>query len=81
MNTAVLAFAIEVLLCAGMLTLRARRKRARRREAERFAAAAAQARRLAHNALIVEASVAELAELVIEESLRDMGMDWIAEPF
>ncbi|MHB8438431.1 MAG: hypothetical protein ACYDD4_04630 [Acidimicrobiales bacterium] len=75
MSMVVLAIVVEVALFAAVAGLRLRSPRANRRHRARFAAAADEARRLAYNALIVEASVAELAELVIEESLREIGMD------
>ncbi|HUY63114.1 MAG TPA: hypothetical protein VMV14_01200 [Acidimicrobiales bacterium] len=80
MSLIVLGVALEALLFLGVgLGLRSGRT-TRRRQEDRFARAAADARRLAHNALIVDASIAELSELVIEESLREMGMEWMAEP-
>ncbi|MHB8680944.1 MAG: hypothetical protein ACYDA2_02470 [Acidimicrobiales bacterium] len=70
----------ELVLFGSVAALRLRQGTTRRRELERFAKAAAEAKRLAHNALIIDASIAELSELVIEESLRELGMDWSVEP-
>ncbi|MHB8328282.1 MAG: hypothetical protein ACYDD6_01400 [Acidimicrobiales bacterium] len=80
MSLVVLAVAVEVLFFAIIGGMRLSGRNRGRRQVDRFAAAAVEARRLAHNALIIDASIAELSELVIEESLREMGMDWTAEP-
>lgn len=77
MGFVVLAVAAEVMLFAGVAALCVRSRTARRRELARFQKAAAEAKRLAHEALIIDASIAELSELVIEESLREMGMAWV----
>lgn len=71
----------EILLLTSVAALRRHRRRAQSHEAERFRAAEVEARQLAQRALIVEASMAELTELVIEETLREMGMEWVSEPF
>jgi hypothetical protein len=47
----------------------------RRRLEERFATAQAEARQLVLDARIVDASVAERSELVLEEALRELGLD------
>jgi hypothetical protein len=54
--------------------LRRRARTAPAREAERFRAAADEARRLAHHARIVDASMAELSELVVEQCLAELGL-------
>jgi len=79
MGLVVLAVALEVLAFAAVAAVRVRGRSARKRELARFKEAAVQAKRLAHDALIVDASIAELCELVIEESLREMGMEWASE--
>jgi hypothetical protein len=87
--TTALAFALgaEVLLlgcaaAAGILHWSRRRHRLE----EQFAAAQAEARRIAHNTRILDASAAELSELVLEDSLRELDFDlddppsWPDEP-
>jgi hypothetical protein len=73
--TTALAFALaaEVLLlgCAAAAGLLHWSRRRRRLE-EQFAAAQAHARRLAHNTRILDASAAELSELVLEHALADL---------
>ena len=73
--TTALAFALgaEGLLlgCAAAAGLLHRARRRRRLE-EQFAAAQADARRLALNTRILDASAAELSELVLEHALRDL---------
>jgi hypothetical protein len=69
------ALGAEVLLlgcaaAAGLLHL----FRRRRRLEVHFAAAQAEARRVALNTRIVDASAAELSELVLEASLRELGL-------
>ena len=66
----------ELLLfaCAVAAFISTRRRRSRLQV--RFEAAAVEARRLALDARIADASVAELSELVVEDLLREMGMDW-----
>jgi hypothetical protein len=75
--TAALAFALgaEVLLvgCAAAAGLLHRSRRRKRLE-EHFAAAQADARRLALNTRILDASAAELSELVLEHALRDLDL-------
>jgi hypothetical protein len=71
----VIALGAELLLlgcaaAAGLLHL----ARRRRRLEEQFAAAQAEARRVALNTRIVDASAAELSELVIEHSLQELGL-------
>ncbi len=78
--TTALAFALgaEVLLlgCAAAAGILHWRRRRRRLEDE-FAEAQAGARRLAFNTRILDASAAELSELVLEHSLRELD---IGEP-
>ena len=87
--TTALAFALgaEVLLlgcaaAAGVLHWSRRRHRLE----EQFAAAQVEARRVAHNTRILDASAAELSELVLEHSLRDLDLElddpppWPDEP-
>jgi hypothetical protein len=73
--TTALAFALgaEVLLlgCAAAAGILHWRRRRRRLE-DQFEAAQAEARRLALNTRILDASAAELSELVLEHSLRDL---------
>lgn len=71
--------ALQVALFGVVAASKTRNRSARRRQLEEFERATEQARRLAHDALIVEASMAELAELVVEQSLREMGMEWTVE--
>jgi hypothetical protein len=75
--TTALAVAVgaEMLLlgcaaAAGLLHLTRRRHRLQ----EQFAAAEADARRVAFNTRIVDASAAELSELVLERSLQELGL-------
>ena len=82
--TTALAFALaaEVLLvgcatAAGLL----HRARGRSRLEEQFAAAEAHARRVALNTRILDASAAELSELVLERSLRELGLDDQSSPW
>ncbi|HZU79877.1 MAG TPA: hypothetical protein VE991_08165 [Acidimicrobiales bacterium] len=79
MGLVVLAVAAELVLFGSVAALCVRSRSARKRELARYERAAADARRLAHRALILDASIAELSELVIEECLRDMGMAWVEE--
>lgn len=69
------ALGAEVLLlgCAAAAGLLHRARRRRRLE-EQFAAAQADARRTALNVRIIDASAAELSELVLERSLRELGL-------
>jgi hypothetical protein len=69
------ALVAEVLLlgCAASAFLLHRSRR--RRLEEQFAAAQADARQLALDTRIFDASVAELSELVVEEALRELGFD------
>jgi hypothetical protein len=76
-----LATALTVGLGAELLVLacalagwRLHRSRRGRLEA-RFAAAQARAHQLALDARIVDASIAELSELVVEETLRELGLN------
>jgi hypothetical protein len=73
--TTALAFALgaEVLLlgCAAAAGILHWTRRRRRLE-EQFAAAEADARRVAFNTRILDASAAELSELVLEHALRDL---------
>jgi len=75
--TTALAFALgaEVLLlgCAAAAGILHWRRRRRRLE-DQFADAQAQARRLALNTRILDASAAELSELVLEHSLRELDL-------
>jgi len=71
---------LVVGLCAELLVLgcalvawRLHRGRRRRLE-EQFTAAQVDARRLALDARIVDASIAELSELVIDAALREIGL-------
>ena len=75
--TTALAFALgaEVLLlgcaaAAGLLHWARRRQRLE----QQFAEAEADARRLALNTRIIDASAAELSELVLENSLHELGL-------
>jgi hypothetical protein len=69
------ALAVEVLFL-GCVVAAWRLHGGRKRQFEqRFLLAEAEARRLAHNARIADASIAEWAELVVEEVLRDLGLD------
>ena len=77
MGYVVLAVGAELALFAVAAVLCVRSRTARKRELARFEQAAANAKRLAHHALIIDASIAELSELVIEESLREMGLEWV----
>ncbi len=76
MTTALaVALGAELLLLgcaatAGILHL----TRRRRSLEEQFAAAQAEARRVALNTRILDASAAELSELVIEHALRELGL-------
>ena len=71
--------AIQVVLFGAVAVWRFQSRSARRRQLEEFERATAEARRLAQDALIVEASMTELAELVVEQSLLEMGMEWTVE--
>jgi len=75
--TTALAFALgaEVLLlgCAAAAGILHWRRRRRRLEDE-FARAQADARRVALNTRILDASAAELSELVLEHSLRQLDL-------
>ena len=71
--------AIQVALFGAVAVWRFQSRSARRRQLEEFERATAEARRLAQDALIVEASMTELAELVVEQSLLEMGMEWTVE--
>lgn len=64
----------EAALVIGVGLFRRRARSAPRRQAERFRAAAEEARRLAHHARIVDASMAELSELVVEQCLAELGL-------
>jgi len=70
------ALGAEVLLlgCAAAAWILHRSRRRRRLE-EHFAAASADARKVALDARIIDASFAELSELVLERSLRELGLD------
>lgn len=70
----IVVVAAEAALLLGAGLLRQRARSAPRREAERFRAAAEEARRLAHHARIVDASVAELSELVVEQCLAELDL-------
>jgi hypothetical protein len=69
------ALAAEVLLlgCAAAAGILHWTRRRRRLE-EQFAAAQADARRVAFNTRILDASAAELSELVLEHALRDLDL-------
>ncbi|MGA2519472.1 MAG: hypothetical protein ABSG81_01485 [Acidimicrobiales bacterium] len=69
---------VLVLSCA-LIAWRIHRARHGRLE-DQFAAAAAAARRMAMNARIADARVAELSELAVESVLRDLGFDSSPEP-
>jgi len=71
----VCALAAEVLLlgCAAAAGILHWTRRRRRLE-EQFAAAQADARRMAFNTRILDASAAELSELVLEHALRDLDL-------
>ncbi len=68
------AIAAEMTMVTGLVFLRLRVRGSAQRQAERFRAAAEEARRLAYNARIVDASMAELSELVVEQCLAEAGM-------
>jgi hypothetical protein len=72
--------AAELLLFACAVAAWVSTRRRRRRLQARFDAAAAEARRLALDARIEDASIEELSELVVENLLRDLGMDWSTGP-
>ena len=74
------AVVVDVVFVAAVAVLRSRARSERARQRLLFETAAAEARRLAHNALIVDASISELCELVIEEALRELGMEAGTEP-
>lgn len=74
------AILADVVFVAGVGFLWHRVRSARARQRRLFDTAVAEARRLAQDALIVDASIAELSELVIEECLREMGMEVGTEP-
>lgn len=75
--TTALAFALaaEALLlgCAAAAGILHWTRRRRRLE-QRFAVAEAEARRVALNTRILDASAAELSELVLEHALRDLDL-------
>ena len=73
------AVALQLAMFGVVAVCKARNRSARRRQLEQFERATAEARRLAQDALIVEASMTELAELVVEQSLLEMGMEWTVE--
>lgn len=74
MALVVLAIATEMAVVLGLGLVRLRARSAPRRQAERFRAAEEEARRLAHHARIVDASIAELSELVVEQCLAELGL-------
>ena len=74
MGLVFLAAAAEAGLVLGLGLLRLRARSAPRRQIEQFRAAAESARRLAHDARIVDASMAELSELVVEQCLAELGL-------
>ncbi|HAM03565.1 MAG TPA: hypothetical protein DCQ30_15275 [Acidimicrobiaceae bacterium] len=74
------AIVADVVFVAAVAFLRSRARSERDRQRRQFEAAAAEARRLAQDVLIVDASISELCELVIEQSLREMGMEVGTEP-
>jgi hypothetical protein len=80
MTLAVLAVAAEMALVLGLTAAHIRARSAPRRQAERFRAAEETARRLAHHARIVDASIAELSELVVEQCLAEVGLGATSEP-
>jgi len=76
MGAALVAALVAEALLLGCAAAAWRLHRARRRRLEEeFVRAHAAARRLALNARIVDASIEELSELVVEETLRDLGLD------
>lgn len=80
MTLFVVAVVVDVVFVAVVASLGRRARTARIRQRRQFQNAVVEARRLAHDALIVDASISELCELVIEESLREMGLEVGAEP-
>jgi hypothetical protein len=66
---------VDVVFVAAVAALRSRARSERARQRRQFETAVAEARRLAQDALIVDASISELCELVIDEALREMGME------
>jgi hypothetical protein len=74
MGLVIFVVVAEAVLVVGTGVLRQRARVAARREVDRFRAAAEEARRLAHHARIVDASVAELSELVVEQCLAELGL-------
>jgi hypothetical protein len=72
----VMAFVAEVVLLTAVAVAVSRARAARAQtKRQQFELAAAEARRLAHHALILDAAIAELSELVIEQCLREMGVE------
>jgi hypothetical protein len=69
----VVALVAEVLLLGCALAAYVLHRVRRHRLEELFTRAHAAARRLALDARIVDASMAELSELVVEEALREIG--------
>lgn len=69
------AIVVDVAFVAVVALLGSRARSERARQRRRFETAVADARRLAQDALIVDASISELCELVIEEALREIGME------
>jgi hypothetical protein len=72
--------AADLLLMLGLGLIRLRTASAPGRQARRFLDAAEEARRLALHARIVDASMAELSELVIEQCLQELGMEVGPDP-
>lgn len=79
MSLVLLCLCLDLALLAALALTRRRRPSTHALE-EAFASAAANARNLAHDVLIIDAAISEWAELVVEESLTEMGMQWMAEP-
>lgn len=77
---AIVTGVLGLSLVTGVCLARARLRAAPARLNQRFREAAEEARRLAHHALIVEAAMSELSELVIEQCLAEIGMGVAPEP-
>ncbi|HUY22454.1 MAG TPA: hypothetical protein VMV22_08930 [Acidimicrobiales bacterium] len=74
------ALVAEVLLVGCAVAAFVLHRARRRRLEELFTRAHAAARRLALDARIVDASVAELSELVIDDALRELGLGSSTDP-
>lgn len=76
----VVGIAAELLVAACALAAWRLHWARRHRLEQSFALAQVQARRLALDARIVDASIAELSELVVADALRELGLDSPSDP-